>query len=238
MILYDPKKQIWYNPNIEYIFNTEIIEYDIQNAGINIIKTFNLLSLNQIQDLMKLDKLECHIQIGKLQRNDKEFSKTLLEKFAEIREKFISANSLNEQNILSVKKDAIYTIKSCDKLKFGKIEFVEKNIYSSYIRFPENSNIEIYYSSNKIDIKGIGEIGLNIHRLYLLMFLKKIISLIESKDNSIKRYFINFIDKYKQLELDEGYYIKFNNMSKDYDPVYNYQKLLIPLTQIILKEFK
>jgi hypothetical protein len=233
---YTASRSTWINPNIEYLFNSEIIEYDMREAGFNIIQHYKLLSTDQIKSLKDLDKVERYIAVGKLQGKDKDFSKALLNKFAEVRNVFISANDLTDNRIISVKKDAIYTIGPCGKIKFGKIEFVSKNQYSSYIRFTDNMNIEIYSKSDCIDIKGMGDSAINRHRLYMLEFIKSMISYLESKNSYIRRFLSEFIDRYKFGELDEEYYIEFNNLSKDYNPMYNFEKIVIPLTKITLRE--
>lgn len=236
---YDPNKSTWLNPNIEYLFNDEIYEYDIQDAGFTLIKQFKLLPDDKIRELELMGKgQERHIAVGKLQRNDKEFTKALMNKFAEIRTIFIGANQLKDDRIISVKKDAIYTIGTCEKIKFGNIIFAEKNKYSSYIRFSEIQNLEIYYSNMGIDIKGMSDRAVNRHRLYLLDFLRKIISMIEKHDPRSKRFIKNFISEYKSTSLDEEYYLEFNNMSKDLNALFNYQNLIIPIVQIILKEIE
>ena len=233
---YNPSKTNWVNPNIEYLFNTEIIEYDMVDAGLTIIRYYGLLGKEQIDRLSVLNKEDRNRAIGLLRRNDKIFSKALSDKFAEVRAVFISANNLTDNDIISVKTDAIYTINPVKKSKFGKIEFRDKNIYSSYIRFVDNMNIEIYYSENDIEVKGIGEINVNKHRLYILNFLSTVISYIESDSHHIKKYVKTFIDDYKNDKLDEGYYLEFNNSSNVINKLYNYQKVIVPLTQIILKE--
>lgn len=60
--------------------------------------------------------------------------------------------------------------------------------------------------------------------------------MIESKDRQTKRFLMRFIDQYKTRELDDGYYLEFNNLSRDINPVFNYQNVLIPLVQIVMKE--
>jgi hypothetical protein len=60
--------------------------------------------------------------------------------------------------------------------------------------------------------------------------------LIELKDPKVKRWFIRFIDDYKSNNLEEEFYLEFNNKSKDYNAIFNYKNLLIPLAQIIQKE--
>lgn len=234
---YNPSKSVWLNPNIEYIFNSEIIEYDLKDAGFNLIKQYHLLSDEKINELSRLDKgKERHIAIGKLQRDDKELSKALTEKFTEIRTIFIGANKLTDNDIISVKKDAIFTIGECNKLKFGSLIFAQKNVYTSYIRFPNINNLEIYYSEDKIDIKGMSDSSINRHRLYMLEFIKTCINFIESKNIRARKYIMQFIDDYKFHNLDDEYYLEFNNISKDINPLFNYQNIIIPILQIILRE--
>jgi hypothetical protein len=178
-----------------------------------------------------------HKAIGILQR-DREFSTRLLDKFAEMRGLFVGYNNLGDNNIIAVKKDAIFTIGECKKTKFGGIEFAQKNRYSSYIRFVDNHNIEIYYSNELTDVKGMSESSLNRHRFYILQFLREVIAKLEDKNSSVRRDLIKFIMDYKSMTLDETYYLEFNNKSTDINPVYNYQKVLIPLVQIIEKELR
>lgn len=234
--MYKPSMTTWLNPSIEYLFNDEITEYDMKEAGFNLIKQYNLLDASEIKKLSYLEKFDRTIAIGKLQRDKILSSELFNNAFADMRGKFIDSNQLTDNDILSVKKDAIFSIKKCNNLIFGRMEFVEKNTYSSYIRFTNNSNIEIFYNDNGLEIKGIGEAGINRHRLYIIPFINKTIKFIELKNPSIKRQLRLFIDDYKSMKLDEGYYIEFNNKSSSIDPMYNYQKLIIPLVQLVLEE--
>lgn len=234
---YNPNRSTWVNPNIEYLFNEEIIEYDMRDAGFSLIKQYKLLPSDTIRYLEALGKGDVrHIEIGKMQGADKEFSKALSNKFAEIREVFINTNGLNSDQIISVKKDAIFTINQCKRLRFGGITFVPKNSYTSYIRFTNIQNIEIYYSDNSVDVKGMSDNALNRHRLYIFQFIQDMIKLIERKDRRSKRMMIKFIDQYKRHDLDEGYYLEFNNMSRNINPIFNYQNIVVPLVQIITRE--
>jgi hypothetical protein len=236
--MYDSKKTNWLNPYIQYLFDEDIIEYDMKDAGFNIIKQFKLLPSEKIMELEKMGKgFDRHKAIGILQR-DREFSTRLLDKFAEMRGLFVGYNNLGDNNIIAVKKDAIFTIGECKKTKFGGIEFAQKNRYSSYIRFEDNHNIEIYYSNELTDVKGMSESSLNRHRYYILQFLREVIAKLEDKNSSVRRDLIKFIMDYKSMTLDETYYLEFNNKSTDINPVYNYQKVLIPLVQIIEKELR
>lgn len=234
---YNPSKTTWVNPNIEYLFNTDIIEYDIQDAGFNLIQQYQLLPASKIEELTRLQKgLDRHIAVGMLQRDDKDFSKRLGEKFAEIRALFLHANDLTDNDIISVKKDAIYTIGTCKKTTFGKIKFRPKHHYTSYLRLTQIQNLELYYSSEGIDVKGMSEMSVNKHRLYWMEFFRELFPMIEDQNSLVKRRFIKFLDQYKNDQLDEAYYVEFNNMSRDTNKLFNYQRILIPIAQILLRE--
>ena len=237
MIGYNPSKSTWLNPNIEYLFNDDIIEYDIHDAGFSLIQQYQLLPPEKIKELERIPRgIQRHIQVGVLQRDDKEFSKRLTDKFTEVRALFMMMNQLKDDSIISVKKDAIYTIGKVKRTTFGKVKFMEKNHYSSYIRFPDISNLELYYGENGIDVKGMGDAAVNRHRLYMLEFLRKTIKSIEEQDSSVKRKFMRFFNQYKFDELDEEFYIEFNNVSRDQNKLFNYANLLIPLLKIIMRE--
>ena len=238
--MYDYRKSTWLNPNIEYLINTEITEYDMSDAGFNLIKQFRLLPSDKIQELERMGKgIERHIAVGKLQRDDKQFSEALLNKFAEARKIFIETNNLTDNDIVSVKKDAIFSTKYCRRTVFGGVHFNSKNKYSSYVRFQNIHNLEVYYNSYTIDIKGMNDIAVNSHRLYMYQFIRKTIGMLEDGNPRVKRYIIDFISRYKFHELDsDTYYLEFNNMSRKYDALFNYQNVLIPMLQIVRKEIR
>lgn len=234
--MYTADIQTWLNPNIEFLFDKNIYEFDIHDAGLSIIKELKLLPEGKIQELSKMEKQKSVISVGKLQRDDKEFSKSLLNGFEEMRKRFLINNQLSDNDIISVKKDAFFVTKKCKNTTFGFVEFVIKNKYTSYIRFSNNHNIECYYSDALLDIKGLSEVSENKHRLYLLDFLRKYFNMMENRNPRIKRFMINFINDYKNENLDEGYYLEFNNKSHSFDMYYNFINLITPLVQIIVKE--
>ena len=237
--MYDYTKDIYYNVNIEYLIDDEIIEYDMSDAGFSLIKQFRLLPMEKINELEKIPKgRDRHIQVGIIQRDDKVFSERLKECFARMREAFITSNKLLDNDIIAVKKDAIFTSKICNKLKFDNIQFNAKSTYSSYIRFPELNNLEIYYNNNEVDIKGMGEIAFRKHRIYMIEFIIKIIKLLESRDNKVKREIIAFVDEYGAGKLAQEYYLEFNSKSSTINPIYNYLHIIIPLISIIDKEMR
>lgn len=208
------KKHSYLNKNVRFLVSTEITEYDISQAGYSLCKQYNLLPKSKMDTLESLSKKARHIKIGKYQRSDKTFSKQLTECFIEARRLFFSHNELIDDDILSIKKDAIFVIgKKCRYEDFGEIHFRPKNEYSSYGNF---SDCEFYYNIllDKIDIKGISDELLEKHEEYMVYFIKKMFKHLEVDPKEVTlRYLRRFIDNYKNGNLPVGYYREFNKQS-------------------------
>lgn len=252
MALYE--KHNYLNRNIEYLINNEITEYDMKSAGFNIIKKFKLLDNNKIEHLESLSKKRRQITIGLYQKDDPAFKEELNEKFIEMRKLFFEANELKDDEVLSIKKDAIVTLRKCFNTTFDNVEFVDKNVYTSYFYI---NKFEFYVNDKTLDLKGIDNEKLELHRAYMLDFLYKIFRLFET--NSNKKYIIEnlreFISFYKDKMLHIGYYRELNRDSlyklnreflNDYiglentktldgiDISYNYMKYIVPIMNILL----
>ena len=194
------------NRDIEYLLNCTIREYDLKSAGFSLIKQFHMLPDKTIQYLAKIDKEPRNIEIGMLQK-DKGFAKALLEAFVEARKMFFEANSLEDKDILTLKKDAIFVIdKTCHDNIFGELEFRVKNRYLGYMYLNKK---ELYYtnSSTPIDMKGLGEDVLTYHGDYMLDFIRDVFTMaIYSSREEIIKYITDFISDYRNNRLAYGYY--------------------------------
>lgn len=196
------------NKDILYLVSNEIIEYDMVSAGLALSKKFKLLDKDTLDYLDKLPKKQRNVHMGLIQRKDKEFTKALSEAFREGRKLFFEANKLNEENVLSIKKDAIYTTTYCDNLDFGELQFAPKNIYSSYYYF---GKYEFYFNSNGIDVKGIDDDKLALHTEYMLGAIYDFMYLQEtSKRERVIQFVKELSYHYKTLELEIGYYRELN----------------------------
>lgn len=242
------------NKNIPYIISNEIVEYDMQSAGFNLIKKFRLLDDNKIAYLETLPKKDRHIQIGWYQRKDKEFRIALRDKFIEARKWFFENNELKDDEVLSIKKDAVVTLRRCHVLEWGNVIFAEKNLYTSYYHL---NNFEFYYNGNVgIDVKGIDDETLELHRDYMLDFLFNFFKLVEisTKKKTIEML-KSFNHYYKAKQLDVGYYRELDEKSlyrvseklfgkqigmrevgslKNVEIGYNQANYIIPLISILL----
>lgn len=206
------KRSLWLNKNIDFLFGMDIVEYDMHSAGLSLIKEFKLLPEEDIQVLDKMDKKSKNVKIG-LYQKDKKFAKKLLECFVEARKRFITSNKLTEENVLSVKKDAIFVIDTpINNTDFGEIHFSRKNSYTSYLRL---NRLEFYIntSTNIIDIKGLGqgeelEKVHELHDDYMLKFIMKFTKLRENMADKkvMTNYISNFCKKYRERKLPIGFY--------------------------------
>lgn len=230
------ERHSYLDTSIDFIIS-DIIEYDIQSAGFTMIKAHNLLPQSTINYLDSLDKLKRNIAIGKIARKKPGFFKLINDHIKDYRVQFYIENELIDEDILSIKKDAIYTKKYCQYLNFdiikdsqlyestnerpmvvGKdnsqtiIKFIPKYIYSAYLYLDKK---ELYYNRNNIDVKGITDNRLVLHEEYIIKFLHEMITILTRYDNDLfKKKLVSFADKYKKRELHPGYYREFNDLSE------------------------
>ena len=248
------KKELWINPNHTYLFNVKIVEYDMREAGYSLIKEYKLLPSEQILKLGYKTKNDRTIDIGKIQRDNKEFAKSLSEAFVKARKLFFEENEIEDDDIISIKKDAIFCKKICSYTVFGKyIEFRAKNEYTSYLHL--DSTLEFYHHLNYHSVKGIGKENEQKHEGYMTEILDTFCVKMETEPTrSVLNYIRRFIDLYKKRAIEPGYYRTFNNRSEfvmtddkevfydqisvddlDYlDISYNYFNILMKLIKIPL----
>lgn len=204
------KSDTFINDSIFYLFNKTIYEYDMKSAGYNLSRAYKLLPEDKLEELGRLKKERRSIEIGNIQRANPEYKERLKQAFEEARRMFFEANNLQADEIISIKKDAIFTTKYCDNTKFlDYIEFRPKHEYSSYIRL--NKKIELYYSDSQLDIKGLGDEIIEYHKDYMISFIRLFFQKMETDDTSTVLGFMRrFIDRYKKRELPVGYYRRFD----------------------------
>lgn len=251
MELYE--KSLYTQKERPFIFNENIYEYDISKAGLSISKEFKLLDENTLDRLFSIkDKKELQIEIGNIQLRNSSYKNKLMKGFTDARKYFFDGNNINDDDIISIKKDAIFTTKKCDNTKFGYIDFRLKNTYSSFIIL---NKLELYYDKRKmrLDVKGISDDKLEFHTKYMTKLLIRYFDMMEnnSKDYT-KKVMMFFINRYKNKKMKVEYYREYNSESvyrdiygdihqvctngfiKRLDIGYNYKNILIPLIQILL----
>lgn len=212
------------NQNRSFEISSNITEWDIRRAGLNIIKEFSLLPESTILDLEKLPKKEADIKIGKMQINNKEFAKVFDQKFTDVMTEFMFRNNIDmNYDVTSIKKDACFVInKNIVIDSIGSyIKFIQKHEYHAYVYLKP---YEIYFKRNgDIDIKGLTSIPevrnkiIEIHKNGIINFIEATIDIAESTQMNAKKlnsFLHDFVEMYKKRELDFDYYREFNVESR------------------------
>lgn len=208
-----------YTIDLNFIVSSYIREYDISKANINILLYYGAISQNKYNEYYNMDKKKREIQIGILQKDSK-IAETLKNGFKEFRKRFFAANDIQDNEIISIKNDAIFVLNKVPiYTKFDNIQFLHKNTYTSFYKLP--TNIECYYfydkfhDIEKLDIKGININNLKLHENHFLEFLKVIFCSIECESilDTIEILKI-FHNNYLNLKLEKEYYRDFNAKSR------------------------
>lgn len=210
MELYE--RDLYLNPYIEYLFNVRIIEYDMSDAGLNLSYYYKLLPVEKLDKIKALPKDKHAIQLGLIQRENPEYKANLAQAFVDMRRTLFKKNDIQEDDVLSIKKDAVFTLKSLDTTQFDNIVFKQKHTYTSYLRLKDK--YELYYTGEDIDVKGIGEANVEKHKEGFLIILNRFFHIAETqKPETLLGYLISVYDQYKWRKLDIDYYREFNPKS-------------------------
>ena len=131
-----------YTAQISVLYNVYIYEYDISKANINILYSKGIIDKQTYDYLYNAERMKRQIYIGNLQKDSK-IAQALKEGFIEYRHKLFMSNNIQDYEVLSIKKDAIYVIsRRLQNTNFGLVNFIEKNWYSGFYKI---KNLELYY---------------------------------------------------------------------------------------------
>jgi hypothetical protein len=202
-------KHNYVNRNLVYLKNNIIREYDMVNAGINILHHYNVLSDEEYKNLNEMDKLSKNIVVGKFLKKNPDINESLMNEFINIRKELFEINGINDDDILSIKKDAVFIInKRLNKLKLNEdFIFQEKNKYAGYINIDRK---EFYYNVDKreFDIKGYSDFIKKFHKNYLFKELEELLYLdMINEKNMVFEKLIQLKYDFLERNLDKGYYL-------------------------------
>lgn len=208
-------KDQYLNKSIIILPNKVIVEYDLKSANTSLCREYKLLPESQIAEIEVLPKEKRVTTIGKLMRNDSKLKEGLKNSFVDIRKRFFDSNNIVNDDILSIKKDAIFCLKEVQVVDFGACHFVRKNTYTSYMYL---NGLEIYYANSimggTLIVKGMNDESLKKHNGYMCDFLKTLCRHLEQSSRQTQLGFLKrFVDKYKWRQLDVGYYREFSPSS-------------------------
>lgn len=209
-------KQKNYLLDIPYLIAHHIYEYDIQKANINILRELRLIDDDYYNKLLKMKRMQRQMEIGYLIKYNEGLGDKLANGILQYKKRLFEENGIEDSDILSIKNDAVFIIdKNLKNTKFGRVHFVKKNSYTSFVKLTKT--IEIYFEYNTIDstmsldIKGISEENLQKHHEYMATFLAEILYYVET--GSIAEaltYAGDFYNNFISYKLPVGYYRNFN----------------------------
>lgn len=234
----------------------KIREYDMESAGLSILKEYKLVTNKELTRLESLSKKELVRAIGIMQIDNKTLAEKIKNGFVESRRKLFEANELQDSHILSIKKDAIFTRdKFCKYEEFGNIKFRVKNKYTSFLQLNE---IEFFYNemTDILDVKGISDELLHLHENGMIKIIKDVLnwaSRLDEKTLILKLQ--KLVTDYKEGNLNPDAYREFNkvslfkfntklafcgnvysneidNLGDTVDKSYNFMKFIVPLIHI------
>ena len=207
-------KDNYLNKKISLINNSTIIEYDLKEAGLNILYSMNIIKDSLYKKIKSMEKKERNIFIGNLLRKNPKWTESLMEGFKEVRKTFFELNKIQDNDILSIKKDAIFII---DKyIEYTQInDYLEFRPKGQYTTFLNIGNKEHFLNlEKKLEVKGYSKELIEFQKDYFFKFIERIMNLILANDKDslytelayFKDDFINFkLSKefYKDIKLNE-----------------------------------
>lgn len=202
-----------------YIVAHHIYEYDIQKANINVLYELNLIDSDYYDRLCKMDRMSRQVEIGYLLKYNEGLSDKLSAGIELYRKKLFYSNNIEDMDVLSIKNDAVFIVdKILKNTVFGRVKFVLKNTYTTYVKLGDR--LEVYFEYDSVTgnisltIKGISDKKLELHRDYMASVIANTLYYIETGDlESGLTYITEIWNSYISYNLDIGFYRNFNSDS-------------------------
>lgn len=209
-------------PNVPYIINTFIREYDMSKANINVLKSSGAIDESKYQYLCQADRMVRQTAVGNMIRENKEIAKILKRGIHDAKRQLFEANDIEDWEVLSIKNDAVFVIgKELTQTQFGDYyKFTNKNTYTVFLRLED---LEIYYYdqfingqlSISIDVKGINDSLLPFHQFGMIDLICDVCYKLQRENiEDTLSYVAEMYDAYVNRRLPIDYYRNFDNKSK------------------------
>lgn len=208
-----------YTSNIEFLIDIPIREYDISKANISVLRDANVIADDEYQYFLNCPKMEREIAIGKMQGRDKTVYETLRNGIENARRIFIEKNNIQPSDILNIRNDSICLItnRELDTYITDRVQFRLTGDYRSYYKIQSLCmyyNFDIISKRETLDVKGLGEFNVSIHKNFMLDFLAELFytAQLDGVESAIQ-LLATMHRKYVNMELPIEYYRELNTYS-------------------------
>lgn len=242
------------NRTTPIIAHSSIMEWDMKSANTSILREYNLVSPRKLDKIDALDGELRKVKVGLLQQRTKGLAKAMEEAFNDIVKRFIDENGLVADDIISIKRDAVFI-----RAKTPKIQTIGQYCHfrpkGEYVAFLLLNGYEFFMKSDgTFDIKGISDELIPQHQNGILKFIRDFLMDFEYDMDGLHQYCKDFVDAYKKKELPLDYYRELNGSScfrliskmgeftsdtiseamlNRLSILYNYENIVIPLIQYL-----
>lgn len=211
-----------YKPQVPYIINTFIYEYDLSKANINTLLSQGVITKEKYDNLYYMNRNERQIQIGLMIRENKDIGKAIKDGIRDAKRMLFDTNNIQDWEVLTIKNDAVFIIgRELQHTKFGNYNFIQKNKYTIYLQLNE---YEIYYYDRfdpqgqldiNIDVKGLNDSLLPLHEHGILELICYVcFELQRGSIGDVLSYVTNLYQDYLFRRLPLEYYREFNFKSQ------------------------
>lgn len=210
-------KKTSFTTPLRYV-QSSIYEYDIRKANISILLKYGAITKETYNEFLMMDKKERQIKIGLMQREDPKLKQVLETGFEEARKLLIQSNSIELDEIISIKKDALFITRPLQQTSFSPIEFVLKNRYDIFLK-TECPKLEFFFGVDTdeeviLDVKGVKDEALPIHYDTWITFLCNLFGYLLNNDiDSAIKYLSSISKSYINRSLPIEWYREFNSQS-------------------------
>ena len=226
---------LWEKPNYltdrKIISGSYITEYDISKANINILYSYNIISKELYNQLLRVDKQIREEYIGKQILKEQGYGKiknpsitydTIKNGIIESKRRLFESNNISDIEIIRIANDAVYVERplilqntSFDLNNNQRIiTFNNKGTYTSFIQL---NQVIIFFASNndeyKLDVKGISNELLPLHESFLSFICEMLYYLERIDKKTVILKYEEFYKQYIELKLPIDYYREFNSNS-------------------------
>lgn len=241
----------WKNTEYQYIKNVKITEWDIKSAGLSVIKFKKLLPDSEISKLENMSKTMRTIREGLFQKEFPFIAESIVKTLEDVRQAFVFLNNIYEEDVLSIKKDAIFVLNKIPNTTIIKdyFTFRPKGVYTSFILL--NKNEFLLSTDGSLEVKGISSESISFQKNFLLKDITYLLKMAEKVDKqqmftilkNYRRKYLNIelpIETYRELDTGMfrvGEYLTNeidSSLKSNMDISQNYMNYILPLISMLL----